>query len=205
MFENKPSEEVVKIVQALSFLIKKSPSSKMSRLKLIKLLWAADRRHLRRYGRTVSETRYFALTHGPVASLALDIARKSKDYVLTGEEGKFVDKYFDADTENTTLLTDPGEDYLSETDKEALSFAWEKFGETDPFILADTISHMYPEWYRHKEKLSMQRTSYEIDMLDFFEDVNEADDFFDESSVIVDAAKHTYQENTQLESLFYGE
>ena len=53
-----PAGSLVKLVQALGYLLSLDDNKKMNRVKLIKLLWAADRFHMRRYGRTVSESRY---------------------------------------------------------------------------------------------------------------------------------------------------
>ena len=60
------SNEVVKITQSLGFLLSLDDNHRMNKLKLVKLIWAADRYHLRKYGRTVTDSEYFALPHGPV-------------------------------------------------------------------------------------------------------------------------------------------
>ena len=80
-----PSADLVKITQALGFLLNLDENHKMNRVKLIKLLWAADRLHMRRFGRTVTETEYYALPHGPVCSLALNIARLNNDWLTTDD------------------------------------------------------------------------------------------------------------------------
>jgi len=72
------SDKIIVVVQALGYLLSLDDNHKMNRVKLIKLLWAADRFHLRKYGRSVTETDYVAMYHGPVSSLALDIANQSR-------------------------------------------------------------------------------------------------------------------------------
>lgn len=62
-----------KATQALNFMARQS-GGRISRLKALKLLFFADRYHLRKYGRTVSGCTYYAMTHGPVASEAKSIA-----------------------------------------------------------------------------------------------------------------------------------
>lgn len=76
---------------------------KMDRVKLIKLLWAADRYHLRAHGRMVSGTDYVAMVHGPVSSLALDVAQISKEFALSGEAASYVEYYFTATSQQTAM------------------------------------------------------------------------------------------------------
>ena len=147
------SRNVVKIAQALGFLLALDDNHKMERVKLIKLLWAADRFHLRKYGRTISDADdYYAMVHGPVCSLALDIAQMNKDKnALSDQDIAFLEEYFTANDIETSMQKEVGDDYLSETDKEALRKAWETFKDKEAFDLADNISHLYPEWSKHSE------------------------------------------------------
>ncbi|MBQ9180774.1 SocA family protein [Candidatus Saccharibacteria bacterium] len=88
MNERQASKNVIKVSQALGFLLSLDDNHKMDRVKLIKLLWAADRLHLRKYGRTISESDYYAMAHGPVCSLALDIAQMDKDGIVLSDVDK---------------------------------------------------------------------------------------------------------------------
>ncbi|HEY5791796.1 MAG TPA: hypothetical protein VIS74_00765, partial [Chthoniobacterales bacterium] len=47
---------------------------------------------------------------------------------------------------------------LSETDQEALEFAWNQFGNIEKFQLAD-LTHRYPEWKRHEAALIAKSVS----------------------------------------------
>jgi hypothetical protein len=58
---------------------------------------------------------------------------------------------------------------LSQTDREALDFAWENFGHYSEFRLQD-ITHHYPEWKRHARALREGHRRAEIDYSDFFAD-----------------------------------
>src|SRR6266487_1670953 len=67
-----------KSTQALNYFAHKAasgaPIRRLNKLKALKLLFFADRYHLRKFGRPVSECAYFAMPHGPVASEAKQLA-----------------------------------------------------------------------------------------------------------------------------------
>jgi len=65
-----------KATQALNYFARQEGGS-INKLKALKLLFFADRYHLRKYGRPVSECAYYAMTHGPVASEAKQIAEEA--------------------------------------------------------------------------------------------------------------------------------
>ncbi|MDY6263118.1 MAG: Panacea domain-containing protein [Fibrobacter sp.] len=54
---------------------------KTSIRKLMKLLFLIDKEHLNKYGRLVSEDRYFAAPYGPVPSITLGIFEKKEKYI----------------------------------------------------------------------------------------------------------------------------
>lgn len=59
---------------------------------------------------------------------------------------------------------------FSETDLEALQFAWDRFGQMDGFQLAD-LTHSYPEWQRHEAAIvSGECTRVPMSYDDFLED-----------------------------------
>lgn len=160
-----------KITQVLNFFARKNTNSRIQKLKAIKLIWAADRYHLRKYGRLVSTDEYVAMKLGPVGSYAKRIAEddriwlgsevldKTNEYVRPSKDGNVVISHQDVDG-----------NVFSNTDREALNFAWQTFGAYDGFDLAD-ISHDYPEWARFEEviQLGLQKST-DIDPLDFFKD-----------------------------------
>ena len=189
--------KVIKMSQIIGYIFKVSKAPKINRVKLIKLIWAADRYHIRKYGRLVSGDTYYAMTHGPVSSLALDIAQLT-EWKFDEDEYTFLEKLFNSDKKDTwieggIIIED---DYLSETDKEAIIFAWETFGKYEDFYLADNISHRYPEWKRlenHFIDASKPSTRFEINNEDFFENPDN-DEFFniiDEDHL--DASKEYYR------------
>ena len=155
-----------KATQALNFFARQSGGS-INKLKALKLLFFADRYHLRKYGRPVSECVYYAMTHGPVASEAKQIAEDSD--VLPAPARHYVRKFLrkkgDYDYASTTTVD---KSVLSDSDLEALEFAWRSFGHLSKYQLRD-ITHHYPEWKRHERALRQHgRRRVPMDYADFF-------------------------------------
>ena len=67
-----------KIVQALAYLASKEDDKVMDNMKAYKLLWLADRYHLRQTGRTITGDAYYALPHGIVPSDAKNLLDGAK-------------------------------------------------------------------------------------------------------------------------------
>lgn len=155
-----------KATQALNFFARKS-GGRINKMKAIKLIYFADRYHLRKYGRPVTNDEYFAMEYGPVNSGVKDIAEMS-DFLGRQEKEyaeRFIRTYDQYTTESLGALE---EEVFSETDIEALEFSWCNFGRYDKFGLVD-LSHKYPEWKKHEaalQVLSRVRMNYE----DFFQD-----------------------------------
>ena len=64
--------DVEKATQALNFFARQEGAS-IVKMKALKLVFFADRYHLRRYGRPVVRDKYKAMEYGPVASTAYDL------------------------------------------------------------------------------------------------------------------------------------
>jgi len=192
------SDEVVKVTQSLGYLLSLDKNHRMNKVKLVKLLWAADRYHLRKYGRTVTDTEYYAMPHGPVSSLALDVI-DGDEVALYPEDINYIAGHITAPEENKNdivLYNETEVDYLSDTDKEALQFAWDAFGDKKPFDLADNITHEYPEWARFREHFDVnnERSRKAIDLDDFFENPGK-DDYFAMDDKVLRASKEIYEQN----------
>lgn len=140
-----------KATQALNFFAAKA-GGKINKMKALKLVYFADRYHLRRYGRPVVGDEYLAMNYGPVASGTKDLAEMS-DFL--GEEERRYAKRFIAPSETqlaVSSVADVEEKVFSESDREALNFAWRRFGRVDKYALSE-ITHAYPEWKRHEPAL----------------------------------------------------
>lgn len=139
----------------------------------LKMLYFADRHHLRHYGNTISCDTYKAMKLGPVAMGTFDILKRNMLKAANNAEisllndVKIVDEY-------NVIIAKQDEDELSESDKISLNFAIEQFGHLDQFRLS-AISHDYPEWKKYKDMISDGikeggKVSFKMSLGDFFED-----------------------------------
>jgi uncharacterized phage-associated protein len=156
-----------KATQALNFMARQS-GGRINRLKALKLIFFADRYHLRKYGRTVSECAYYAMTHGPVASEAKNIAEDNDR--LSPTERTYGRRFLRKRDFDYASVVDIDKSVLSATDLEALDFAWKNFGSFSKYQLRD-ITHHYPEWKRHERALGHPtKRRVPMDCADFFEE-----------------------------------
>jgi len=153
--------------QALNYFARQDGGC-INKLKALKLLFFVDRYHLRKFGRPVSECTYFAMAHGPVASEAKNIAEEAGQLPAPARvySRKFVRKKGDYEC---ATVADVDTTVLSASDREALGFAWQYFGRFSQFKLRD-ITHHYPEWKRHEQKLTASTKRVPMDYADFFKE-----------------------------------
>ena len=155
-----------KATQALNYFIQQE-GGQINKMKALKLLYFADRYHIRKYGRLVTNDNYLAMEHGPVPSTSKDIA-EANDYL--DDEVKAYSLQFIEPLDNLVLrsLREPDNSALSDSDMEALRFAWDNFGHYDQFELRD-LTHNYPEWLTRQEYLD-DASCLPMDLLEFVQD-----------------------------------
>lgn len=194
-----------KITQAISYLINKNDKANvLPEVKIVKLLWAADRYHLRKYGRSVSDDEYLAMQWGPVGSMAKDILEHScfPTNGLNEDDFSYIGEFISSDHKGRDSmifsLRDTDESQMSESDREALDFAWNKLGDYTIEEIVD-FSHKYPEWKKHEDALKSER-SVKMDIYDFFECTDEDEVFVAEPDQLK-ATKYLYYENKAIEQL----
>ncbi len=138
-----------------------------NKLKALKLVYFADRCHLRRYGRPITNDRYLAMEYGPVASSCKDLAEMSE--FLGREETEYARRFLAPAGHDYTSVGEVDVDEFSQTDLEALEFAWSEYGHKDGFKLAEE-THLFPEWKRHEARLgSPYESRVPMAYGDFFE------------------------------------
>lgn len=158
--------DYLKATQALDYFAIKE-GGQINKMKALKLVYFADRYHLRKYGRMVTNDNYLAMEHGPVPSTTMNIA-ESNDYL--DETMKAYSHDFLEPINNLTLKTinELDKSALSDSDFEALEFSWSNFGHLNQFELRD-LTHCYPEWFKWKDDL-IDTACLPMDLLDFLKD-----------------------------------
>jgi uncharacterized phage-associated protein len=144
------------VIQTVYYILSKIKQA--DKIKLVKLIYLADKYHLLLYGRTITGDRYFAMDYGPVGSMVKDVLKPDK-YTLSHEDIEYSESLYKRIDDNTFRVKDPAhvENFnFSESDKRALDFIIEKFGKNDSFELSD-YTHKYHEWLSHEEELKAKK------------------------------------------------
>jgi len=168
-----------RILQALYYIQSKAPadnSDRFHRTYFLKMIYFADRYHLRHYGFTATDDTYYAMKLGPVASATYDIL-KSVAVKEISEHEVFIDRF--------------GDDDLPESFKESLDFALLNFGSYGWAALSD-ITHFYPEWKKHESNIAQKRR-IAMDVRDFFDDPQDKkDDPFKEDRAFLESLREDF-------------
>jgi len=137
------------IIEAIGYLLFRLKQA--DKIKLVKLMFLADKYHAMNYGRTISDDAFLAFPHGPGGSRTMDILEY--DPLVIGKHIKLArgifkqgkgHSYFAGVTCNPKSFT-----MLSESDFEALDFVINNFGPMNTWDLVD-YTHKLKEWKRFK-------------------------------------------------------
>lgn len=115
----------------------------MSYLKLIKLLYLADREALLRWGRPVSTDRFVSMDRGPVLSRVLDLITGDVPPGPRGVWNEYVSAPFDFEVR--LVVAEPQSDELSVAEEKLIREIFEKYGKMSRWSLVD-LTHSLPEW-----------------------------------------------------------
>jgi len=134
-----------KAAQMAAFLLHKR-GGRMSHLKLMKLLYLADREAMQRYGMPISGDRMVAMPHGPVLSMTLN----HMDGDIKSSPGGWDDWISDKENHELALARPVSRemlDELSEADLEVLEAVWARFGHMSRWQIRDLTHTHCPEWH----------------------------------------------------------
>jgi uncharacterized phage-associated protein len=130
-----------KATQAAAHLLRLR-GGRLSYLKLIKLLYLADREALLQWGRSISTDRYVSMDRGPVLSRVLDLATDGEDPGTPSVWASSISAPSDYEVE---LKADAGDDELSEAEIQLLDQIFAKYGKMSRWDLVK-LTHKLPEW-----------------------------------------------------------
>ena len=159
---------VEKFADAMAFLAERATD--LTTLKAAKLLYLADREHLLRHGRPILGDWYACMEHGPVPARAFDLLKQVRDPEKTMhpkgidrllERIKFqpIGKHPRLERQGNAPL-----DALSASEIEVLQRISDRYGEKDPYELAE-ITHTHFAWKR-----AIEADEHVIDYRAFFAD-----------------------------------
>jgi uncharacterized phage-associated protein len=132
----------IKTTQDAALFLKLN-GGKMNYMKLIKLMYLADREALSRWERPLTGDSYFSMKNGPILSNVLD-------WISAGErphEKLYWRRYISNPSRyNVSLEKDPGENELSKREIELIKEIDEKYKNFDQWEMVDICHKILPEW-----------------------------------------------------------
>ena len=191
--------------QALNYFSRKK-DGQINKMKAIKLIYLADRFHLRKYGRPIVGDVYWAMKLGPIGSKTLNVANLSENN-LDRNSLKYAKEFIshpkdDAKKEEIISRKEVDLDVFSQTDIEALETIYKEFGDKDQFELAKKITHRYPEWSKFEEDIGKGKPRVRMDYIDFFSNPkHDPSGIFTVPAEHLDMAKNIYLERQEVESV----
>lgn len=164
----------------------------VSKLYLLKMVYLANRYHLRKFARPVYEDEYFAMDFGPVATSAKRLIEGiTESELLSAKKQKGVHM--------VSALASPRLEVFSESDREAMDVAIRIYESKRSKIVDYT--HRFPEWKRFQEDLRNGSRRKKMFIVDFFESAGAAE-YCNVQSDIVAINKEVFLENEELKHAF---
>lgn len=135
--------------QAAAFLLHRA-GGRLPLLKLMKLMYLAERESLCKFGEPITGDRLVSMPHGPVLSMTYEHMNGNLRSVEGGWTTWVEDRAgHDLALRDLSMIRTPEDDLLelSEDDLEVLEATWQKFGHMSKFALRDyTHGEGCPEW-----------------------------------------------------------
>jgi uncharacterized phage-associated protein len=162
------SYDELKTAQAAAFLLRQAGGS-LPYIKLLKLLYLAERQSFRRFGTPLTGDNLVSMTHGPVLSQTYDHMKGARQSCPGGWETWVADQadYMVSLTEHGRRAEQRDFGDLSRSDVAVLEQVWSEFGRMDKWALVD-YTHTLPEWE------DPHGSSYPIEWMKLFEAVGYA-------------------------------
>jgi uncharacterized phage-associated protein len=137
-----------KAAQAAAFLLFKAGGD-LPLIKLIKLLYLAERLSLKRYGEPLTGDKLVSMPHGPVLSMTYDHTKGALESKPGGWESWISDRANHmVGLVDRSMVSSPKEDLLqlSDSDLEVLEEIWVEFGKREQWDLVNYTHNNCPEW-----------------------------------------------------------
>jgi uncharacterized phage-associated protein len=135
--------DILKVTQAAAFILKRH-NGFITRKRLLKLLYIADRELIQQTRRPITGDRPVAMDHGPVLSHTYDLLKGA----AAGAEvwGRFIEQVAPY---THRLASDPGVGKLSKIELEKLDEVVRRYWWVDDDELSQ-VTHSFPEWKRNE-------------------------------------------------------
>lgn len=142
-----------KSVQASALLLRLD-GKRMERVRLLKLLYIADREMLGTVGQSITGDTGYAMNHGPVLGRIYDCIKGAD--VKASEWSDFIR----SDGHAVTLINDPKRDALSRDEIDKLTEVTDRFRNLSEWEISE-LTHDFQEWKDHIVKDGSVRIPWE--------------------------------------------
>ena len=181
-------------VQVLDYLANKLMGKRLSKLNALKLVYLADRYHLRKYGMPILRDEYYAMNYGPVASRTKRLIEQiGKDPSITDfisvERGSRRTSS-GRDVMYIASVRKPNLEQLSKTEVQALNVALTQWPLHDDLV---RFTHLFPEWKSAESRLKAGASRVKMEYLDFFKPCPEGE-YCDADDELVEMNRQVFEE-----------
>jgi uncharacterized phage-associated protein len=137
-----------------AFFLEHAPGKSLNDIKLMKLLYIADRESLRLYAMPISQDDYVSMEHGPVLSATEELLSNKHRGTVWGRHISDQRKFVDGHDNSVTLLQDM--DYsavLRPCEVEVLARTWDQFKGYSKWEIKKYCHDNFREYDERAEKL----------------------------------------------------
>ena len=135
------SEE--RVTQMAAYLLIKN-SGQMAYIKLLKLLYLAERNAMAKWGSSMSGDRFVSMPHGPVLSQTYDLIRNHSSEISFWQRWIQGERNYEVSLNKSIKLDDLDE--LSRSELKILDNVFIEFGSMDKFEIVDYTHDYCTEW-----------------------------------------------------------
>jgi uncharacterized phage-associated protein len=132
-----------KTIEAAAVLLRTDRTQRMNYMKLLKLLYIADRESIKETGRPITGDHVVAMERGPVLSRTLDLIRG-----LDARSDQW-SRFIEEDHHYVKLIESPGRGHLCRADIQTLERVAGRFEDYDEWDMVE-YTHTLPEWLKNK-------------------------------------------------------
>lgn len=140
---------VEKVAQSASYFLKNADGTSLPYLKLMKLLYIADRDAVKKLGYTISNDDHYSMKRGPILSNTYRLIMGSFDSESVQETWNKTIVRSSSQIYSVELASSVSEldlDELSRAELDILESVWRRFGQLDKYELVDWTHKNCPEW-----------------------------------------------------------
>ena len=149
-----------------AFFLSKTQDRKLNDIKLMKLLYIAERTSLERYATPISYDQFCSMEHGPVLSGTYELLTDKEKTPTWDKHISPLSLYVFGGDQSVSLLEDISwDEILRQCDVEILDYVWDTFGHMSKWQIKKYCHDNFPEYDERPEAM---KTSIGLDLETIF-------------------------------------